>query len=629
MLVIFVAFKVWGMALFNVFSVALFTTTLLFSKRGWLNTSLLLGGLEVTAHQALAVLGLGLEPAFQNYILILAVGTLFYRHIPLHIRVGMAILPVLGYIRIYLHALHNPPWFPMDPAGRDLMAVVNISFFVIILMSICIYFQFSVEKARIQAEKMAESKTRFLANMSHELRTPLNAILGFAQILRRSEALNPKERDNLATINRSGEHLLELINDILDMSKMEAGKLELQTAPLDLHRLIRDLEGMFALVAQEKQIELHMELGDDLPQFFIGDELRLRQVLINLLSNALKFTQRGETRLRVSAAQSGLAKSGLDVTFEVRDTGSGIAREELRDLFQLFAQTESGRRSRKGTGLGLALSQRFVQLMGGRITVESELGKGTTFRFTLPMHRVAAAGRPAAGGDDECLQVEPSGRGLQMLVVDDNADNRDVLTQSLGGMGFETQTASDGALAVECWKQERQPIIWMDLRMPVMNGYEACRAIREWANAQGFAKPAIVAITASSLHRSSAHEFDAQIGKPFREGDLRKIITRLLGVTFTRPSAAAAEQNQRAEGAASPDTAAMARRLAAVDTAVRSELSRAALLADFDAVTLQIQRIATTDAELAAWLERWALQYRFDFIESLLNSEESQTPAPL
>jgi signal transduction histidine kinase len=269
------------MAGFNILSILIFCRTLLWSKKGLLNQALLLGGLEVAAHQGFAVFTMGLNASFQNYVFILVVGTLFFSHISLFGRVVMAILPVLWYVAILVYGLYTAPLYELPSDNIKFFAILNSVLFIAMLMGMAIYFQYSVARARIHAEKMAASQTLFLANMSHELRTPLNAILGFSQILNRSKGLTSQERANLATINRSGEHLLTLINRILDMSKLEEGKLELKQVPFDLGQLLDEIYAMFSLAIRSKGLQLEVEKAPNLPTHLLGDELRLRQVLLN------------------------------------------------------------------------------------------------------------------------------------------------------------------------------------------------------------------------------------------------------------------------------------------------------------------------------------------------------------
>ncbi len=616
----FLVLRVDILVAFNVLSIVVFVVTLTLSMKGKLDLALLLGGLEVGGHQALAVFALGLGPAFQHYILILIIGTLYYRHLPMRVRLGMAVMPLLWYIAVHVYGLHYRPWYDISPLAIDLFAAMNVTFFVVILMGMCLYFQVYVERARILAERLAQSKTLFLANMSHELRTPLNAILGFAQILQRSNALNEQDRRNLSTINRSGEHLLDLINDILDMSKVEEGKLTLQRATFDLPRLLRDLQGMFALAARRKNLTLRFELDPDLPRFVRTDELRLRQVLINLVGNALKFTTRGE--VSVSARQTSPGASR--VAFRVSDTGAGIRAEELGELFQLFVQAEAGRKSRRGTGLGLALSQRFVQLLGGQITVESEVGRGSAFAFAIPLEVDATADVNSRLAERRIIGMKTDGKPHRMLVVDDNPENRDVLVQLLSGLGFEVTSANDGAEGVTAWERSSPELIWMDLRMPVMDGHEACRVIREKAASAGRAFPPIIAISASSMDggREGGKDvgFASYVGKPFREGELYEVMERHLPIRFEYAEAFSVPAAPDAEAS---DGETVAIQLARVDPALVRALGATAMVADFDGARSAIEQIRPAHPALAARLLEFLEEYRFDTLQELVAEKEA------
>jgi len=529
----------------------------------------------------------------------------------------MALLPVADYIFVYIYGLHHEPLERIGPIATDLLSAMNMVFYIAILMGICLYYQFSAQRARRHAEKMAQAKTLFLANMSHELRTPLNAILGFAQILRRSDALTTQDRRNLSTINRSGEHLLQLINDILDMSKLEEGKITMQLAPFDLQRLLSDLQVMFSLAARQKQIALDFALAPDLPRCIHGDELRLRQVLINLLSNALKFTSRGGVRLSASVAEP--AASGQKrIHFRVADTGEGIARKELNDLFKLFTQTKSGRESRRGTGLGLALSQRFVELMGGRIAAESDPGKGSAFFFDLPVEVETSPIVEPAAQSRKVEGVQEEGKRHRMLVVDDNDAGRDLLFQMLSGLGFPVDSAADGAAAVEEWERTSPDLIWMDLQMPVMDGNEASRIIHQRAASSGSAAPKIVAITASIQEIRNTPEgraqFDAFVNKPFRESEIYEVLKDLLKVEFLYAEAAPAAPKPSTTADSETDLSLL---IAQVDSTLLESLAKASELADFETARQVIQKITERNSEFGARLEEFLENYRFDVLQEL------------
>jgi signal transduction histidine kinase len=323
--------------------------------------------------------------------------------------------------------------------------------------------------AREAALAASAAKSVFLANMSHELRTPLNAILGFVQLLKRNRALDAESHERLGVIMRSGEHLLGLINDILSISKIEAGRATLNPRPFDLRRALLGLDEIFRIRAASKGVTLDVEIAPSLPDAVLGDEDKLRQILINLLGNAIKFTDEGGVTLRATWSEG-------RATVEVEDTGPGIAHDELEAVFEPFAQTESGRATQEGTGLGLAISRDLAQLMGGSLTVSSAPGRGSIFRFEVALPEAI----PVAVEDDAPMVVglEPGQPVFRVLIADDVADNRTLLDALMRSVGFEVRQARHGREAVEIWTSWQPHLIWMDVRMPVMDGIEATREIR-------------------------------------------------------------------------------------------------------------------------------------------------------
>jgi two-component system sensor histidine kinase/response regulator len=406
----------------------------------------------------------------------------------------------------------------------------------------------SLRIAKDAAESANRAKSIFLANMSHELRTPLNAILGFTQLMERDSTVTSNQRDFLGIINRSGEHLLNLINDVLEMSKIEAGRVVLNPESFDLHQLLQTLQDMFQMRAQAKQLSLYSEVAADVPQYIQTDEGKLRQVLINLLGNAVKFTESGDVTLRVWTGDGEMARWGdgemkpshqPNLFFEVEDTGRGIAPEELDILFQPFMQTFSSTQTWEGTGLGLAISQQFVQLMGGDIGVVSTVGQGSRFYFWIPLMAIAPPLSPEkAIPTGRVSRVAPGQPIYRILVVDDQPDNRKLLTKLLSNVGFETRVAVNGKEAIAQWQEWHPHLIWMDMRMPVMDGYEATRRIRtlETESRTSLQPTTIIALTASAFEEQRSNILQAGcddlVSKPFQEQVIFSKLAKYLGVIY-------------------------------------------------------------------------------------------------
>ncbi|MEL6381198.1 MAG: ATP-binding protein [Cyanobacteria bacterium J06626_18] len=340
-------------------------------------------------------------------------------------------------------------------------------------------YSHQLEQKAQEADAANRAKSQFLANMSHELRTPLNAILGFAQLIAREPEVPQPQREQIQIINRSGEHLLTLINDVLEMSKIEADRISLSENDFNLHWLLQLLEEMFLLKAQAKGLTLKFEHEANVPRNIHADEGKLRQVLINLIGNAIKFTEAGHVvvRTQVFTPASQPASPCPTLTFAIEDTGLGIAAEELKTLFEPFVQTETGRTSQQGTGLGLPISQKFVQLMGGRIRVASTLGQGSQFVFDIPL-QLAKAVEETAQPPQRVIGLTPNQPTYRLLIVEDHWENRQLLKRLLSPLGFELREAENGREALSVLATWTPHLIWMDIRMPVMDGYEATQRIR-------------------------------------------------------------------------------------------------------------------------------------------------------
>ncbi|WP_341731009.1 response regulator [Microcoleus sp. EPA2] len=429
--------------------------------------------------------------------------------------------------------------------------------------------ELALQKAVLAADRANCAKSEFLSSMSHELRTPLNAILGFSQVMVRDSSLNNQNQQHLQIINRAGEHLLSLINDILEMSKIEAGRSQLNESSFNLIRLLETLEEMFRLKAKSKKLLLTFEVAEGVPDFVKGDDGKLRQVLINLIGNAIKFTDTGSVTLRVKnqvetsfsvqnpelippktiIADTVSLKSvspefdtvnmnyippvSLRVNFEIEDTGAGIGREEMNKLFQPFEQTKTGYKSQEGTGLGLPISRNFVRMMGGDISVKSTLGLGSKFSFDIDFRLADPSDVKMLKPQKKVIGLAPDQPEYRILVVDDRPDNCLVIVRLLSPLGLIVREARNGQEAVAIWEEWQPHLIWMDMQMPVMNGYEATRLIK--AHPLG-KKTMIVALTASAFEEERKTILGAGcddfMRKPFEANILFSIMEELLGISY-------------------------------------------------------------------------------------------------
>ncbi|PZO44492.1 MAG: hypothetical protein DCF19_01710 [Pseudanabaena frigida] len=402
----------------------------------------------------------------------------------------------------------------------------------------------ALQKAKEAAEAASLSKAAFLANMSHELRTPLNAILGFAQLMLYDQELNEQHQNDLQTICNSGNHLLTMINDILEMSKLDAGSVLLREKECYLYDIIDMARDMLALKAEEKELFFDFRIHPDVPPYICIDEGKLRQILINLISNAIKFTKAGHIYVRVFPEGSTKpleqgSETYFNLCFEVEDTGVGVSEAELLTLFQPFVQTDSGRRSQEGTGLGLSISYNYVRLMGGQMSVTSKLGEGSTFKFNIPIKSLDLFSIDSSTKSPNRVIGVEGGMSYRILIAEDIRLNRQLLTRILSPLGFEVREVNNGQEAITVWESWLPDLIWMDVKMPILSGNEAAMSIREIeANKKipESQKVRIIALTASLVDTREEDlyqlGFDGFVAKPFTEDKIFEEMAKHLDLHY-------------------------------------------------------------------------------------------------
>ncbi len=499
--------------------------------------------------------------------------------------------------------------------------------------------QHELQSAKEAAEAANQAKSEFLANVSHELRTPLNAVLGFAQIMARSQNLPPEHQENIRIISRSGKHLLTLINHVLDLSRLEAHRMNLNLNNFDMYQLLDDMESMFRVRAEEKRLQLLFECAADVPRYVRTDEVKLRQILMNMLKNAIKFTDKGRVSVRIkNGEQSKIEKLKSQIIFEVEDTGSGIAPDELDTLFEAFVQTTSGKQAQEGTGLGLPISRKFIELMGGDISVLSEPGHGSVFKFDVQIILAQADAVRSNQPFRRVIGLEPDQASYRILIVDAEQDNRQFPLKLLELLGFDFREVRNGKEAVELWKTWSPHLIWMDMQMSFMDGSEAAKQIRKLETRDlvletGYSdyhtpdfkgRTVIIAMTEKDMDQEQAMalstDCDDFLCMPLHEADIFDMMQKHLGVQYVYDeetdllNSARSEQDNR--------NALTKAAIAALPAHLLRKLEWPAITADIEQLFSIIYEISMFDTDIADALTRLVDNFDYGEILALIQQTE-------
>jgi signal transduction histidine kinase/DNA-binding response OmpR family regulator len=467
--------------------------------------------------------------------------------------------------------------------------------------------------AKEQAEKANKTKSIFLANMSHELRTPLNAILGFSRLMKSDPTIAESQIQNLDIINRSGEHLLNLINDILDMAKIESGRVQLDKHPFDLGTTVQDVTDMMRIRAEEKELRLLIDQTSQFPRFIVGDEARLRQILINLMGNAIKYTEQGEVTLRLATKNNKTSH----LLIEVEDTGTGISKDDQKNIFDPFIQL-GAQRSAKGTGLGLTITRQFVNMMGGQISLNSTLDKGSIFNVDLPLVEATEDDltKMAPIEANNVTGLAPGQPDYRILIVEDQYENQILLANLMQSIGLDVKAADNGVKGVELFQSWHPHFIWMDRRMPEMDGMEAMRRIRKLPQGD---QVKIVAVTASAFadqrEEMLAEGMDDYVRKPYRAAEIYECLSKNLGLKYLYEDK---PESQEQDVTLTPEM------LKALPRDILKTFKEALENLEPDRIKAVIQQISLQDKSLGKKLDYYAENFNYPAILKILHTIEQQ-----
>jgi signal transduction histidine kinase/CheY-like chemotaxis protein/streptogramin lyase len=474
-------------------------------------------------------------------------------------------------------------------------------------------------EAKENAEEANRAKSTFLANMSHELRTPLHAILGFARLLTRNSGLDKGQQESLDIINRSGEHLLGMIDDILSLSRIEAGRIELKPVPFDVTQMLQDVGQMMKSRAEGKGLRFTLELDSALPPYMQGDVGKLRQILINLLGNAVKFTEKGDVWLRARSQPMADDPDRVMLQFEVQDSGIGIPQDRLDGVFESFVRLEQAQNKEKGTGLGLVISKSLVDMMKGEIKIESEPDKGSLFKVSIPFQMAEGEdGIPIKAPVKKVIGLQADQPKWRILVVDDNLENRVLLTTILTNIGCKVKEANNGEEAIKIFQEWHPHFIWMDMRMPIMDGFEATRKLRTLPGGKAVR---IVAATASVLEERHGEILacgcDEVVRKPFKGYEIFESMARQLGMKYLY-------KDRGAEATHKQGINLTAEMLAELPPELLQELRETTRALNREAISEVIERIQEHEPDTAEGLRVLVQDFQMGRLGELLGEVKSE-----